>query len=128
MNGLIDTHNFIWWDSNPNLLSPQVYAAIKDKSNQLYLSLASVWEMQIKIQNGKLSLSYTLPETIRHQQETNGIQVLPVSLAHIYAVSQLPQHHRDPFDRVIIAQSCVENLTLLSADEIFAQYPVQLLR
>ena len=128
MNGILDTHNFIWWDSNPNLLSPQVYAAIKDKGNQIFLSLASVWEMQIKIQNGKLALKYTLPETIRHQQETNGIQVLPVSLAHIYAVIELPPHHRDPFDRIIIAQARVENLTLSSVDEIFAQYPVSVLR
>ena len=128
MNGLIDTHNFIWSDLNPDLLSPTVRAFIEDVDNQLFLSLASVWEMQIKVLNGKLTLQYPLPEMIRIQQEINGIRVLPVSLAHIYELKELPSHHRDPFDRIIIAQARVENLILLSADEIFSQYPVQLLR
>lgn len=65
---------------------------------------------------------------IRIQQEINGIQVLPISLAHVYALEKLPLHHRDPFDRIIIAQARVENLIVLSADEIFSQYLVQLLR
>ena len=128
MNGLIDTHNFIWSDLNPDLLSPTVRAFIEDIDNQLFLSIASVWEMQIKVQNGKLTLQYPLPEMIRIQQEINGIQVLPISLAHVYALEKLPLHHRDPFDRIMIAQARAESLTILSADEIFSQYPVQLLR
>ena len=84
--------------------------------------------MQIKVQIGKLSFRNSLPEVIREQQEKNGIEILPVTLAHIYALSELPSPHRDPFDRIIIAQARVENLIVLSADEIFLQYPVQLLR
>ena len=128
MNGLIDTQNFIWWDMKKGSLSPQVYDFLEDEDNQLFLSIASVWEMQIKVQNGKLALQYSLPEMIRIQQETNGIQVLPISLAHVYALSELPFHHRDPFDRIIIAQARVENLILLSADEVFNQYPVQIFK
>ena len=128
MNGLIDTHNFIWSDLNPDLLSPTVRDFIEDGDNQLFLSIASVWEMQIKVQNGKLTLQYPLPEMIRIQQETNGIRLLPISVAHIYDLEKLPLHHRDPFDRIIIAQARVENLVVLSADAVFSQYPVPLLR
>ena len=128
MNGLLDTNNFIWSDGKQSLLSPQVRAFIEDRRNRLFLSIASVWEMQIKVQIGKLAFQNSLPEVIREQQEKNGIEILPVTLAHVYALSELPSPHRDPFDRIIIAQARVENLIVLSADEIFSQYPVQLLR
>ena len=128
MNGLLDTNNFIWSDGKQSLLSPQVRAFMEDRHNRLFLSIASVWEMQIKVQIGKLSFQNSLPEVIREQQEKNGIEILPVTLAHVYELSELPSHHRDPFDRIIIAQARVENLIVLSADEIFSQYPVQLLR
>lgn len=128
MNGLLDTHNFIWTNSNPDRLSPQSRDFIEDESNHLYLSIASVWEIQIKIQSGKLSLKYTLLETIRHQREANGIEILPISLPHIYEIRELPLHHRDPFDCVLIAQARIENLILLSVDDVFSQYSVPLLR
>ena len=128
MNGLLDTNNFIWSDGKQSLLSPQVRAFMEDRRNRLFLSIASVWEMQIKAQVGKLSFQNSLPEVIREQQEQNGIEILPVTLAHVYALSELPSHHRDPFDRIIIAQARVENLIVLSADETFSQYSVQLLR
>ena len=128
MNGLLDTNNFIWSDGKQSLLSPQVRAFMEDRRNRLFLSIASVWEMQIKVQIGKLAFQNSLPEVIREQQEKNGIEILPVTLAHVYALSELPSPHRDPFDRIIIAQARVENLIVLSADAIFSQYPVQLLR
>ncbi len=121
MNGLLDTNNFIWSDGKQNLLSPQVRAFMEDRRNRLFLSIASVWEMQIKVQIGKLAFQNSLPEVIREQQEKNGIEILPVTLAHVYALEELPSRPRDPFDRMIIAQARVENLIVLSADEIFSQ-------
>ena len=128
MNGLLDTHTFIWSDAKPSLLSPQVRAFLEDANNRLFLSIASVWEIQLKVQIGKLSFPQTLPEVVRVQQENNGIEILPVTLAHVYALGELPFHHKDPFDRIIIAQARVENLILLSADAVFNQYPVQILK
>ncbi len=125
---MLDTHIFIWWNGSSIELSPSARALCADKNNQLILSMASIWEMQIKYQLGKLNFINPLTEVIRLQQENNGLEILPIRLAHIYALSGLPHHHRDPFDRLIIAQARVENIAILSADEIFSEYPVQLLR
>lgn len=93
----------------------------------LYLSLASVWEMQIKSQLGKLSLPGPLPDLVQEQQQVNGIQILPIEPSHIYALQTLPPHHRDPFDRMIIAQATVAGLTIISADHVFRSYAAPLL-
>ena len=127
MKLLLDTHIFIWWDSNPDQLSVQARSLCEDANNTLMLSLASVWEMQIKSQLGKLTFHRSLSESISSQQQTNGLEVLPIELQHIFALSQLPQHHKDPFDRLLIAQARVEQITLLSADSVFQQYPVVVL-
>jgi len=89
------------------------------------LSLASVWEMQIKRQLGKLSLNLPLPELIASQQQTNGLQLLPIELNHIFMLENLPQFHRDPFDRLLIAQAVTEQIPVLSIDTVFDHYPVQ---
>jgi PIN domain nuclease of toxin-antitoxin system len=87
-----------------------------------------VWEIQIKWQLGKLTLPKSpLAEIVEEQQRVNGIQVLPIELRHIYALGALPQHHRDPFDRMIIAQASAEGLTIVTADPAFAAYGVPLL-
>ena len=96
---LLDTHAFIWWDSQSNRLSSQVLAACTDPSNDLLLSVASVWEMQIKVQLGKLQLRAPLARIIEEQVRTNRIRVLPISIAHVFALGKLPPLHRDPFDR-----------------------------
>jgi PIN domain nuclease of toxin-antitoxin system len=88
------------------------------------LSLASVWEIQIKSQLGKLQLSLPLSELIETQQQMNDLQLLPVELKHIYALTELSHHHRDPFDRLLIVQSRVEQMPLLSRDSIFDAYGV----
>ena len=90
------------------------------------LSVASVWEMQIKLQLGKLKLSLPLAELIESQRQTNNIEMLPVTLAHVLALQNLPSHHKDPFDRLLIAQANVEEAVLLSSDPMFAKYPVKL--
>jgi PIN domain nuclease of toxin-antitoxin system len=102
-------------------------AALRDPTNTLLLSVASVWEMQIKSHAGKLELGLPLAELMESQRLANGIEVLPIQLAHVLALDELPPHHRDPFDRLVIAQANAEDLTLVSVDPVFANYPVRLL-
>jgi PIN domain nuclease of toxin-antitoxin system len=124
MRYLLDTHAFIWLDSIPVNLSAKVISICKDPANLLFISVASIWEMQIKINAGKLTLPKPLTDIIQWQRENNSIQILPVNLPHIFALDKLPVHHRDPFDRMLITQAQLENLTILSRDTEFAAYPV----
>lgn len=126
MKLLLDTHTFIWWANEPEKLSEKVLKACEDKKNDLILSVVSVWEMQIKIQLGKLQLKHPLRELVTRQQEANNLQILPVTLEHVFALEKLPNHHRDPFDRLLIAQSKREKLRLVSKDDVFPQYAVKL--
>lgn len=127
MRFLLDTQIFIWWDSEPEKLPARLSALFEDPSHTFVLSIASVWEMQIKAQLGKLDLNRPLNEIVVDQQRSNLLQLLPIELRHVLALQQLPLYHRDPFDRLIIAQAFSEQLTLLSVDAIFAQYPVALI-
>jgi len=127
MRYLLDTHTFVWWDMDAKRLSPKVFGILEDDANELFLSIASVWEIQIKQQVGKLRLPAPLPEIVEKQQTENEIGLLLVTLPHVFDLDHLPLHHRDPFDRVLIAQARVENLILLSDDAVFAQYPVQVM-
>ena len=126
MKLLLDTHTFIWWDSSPQKLSPKALALCQNPENILLLSIGSIWEMQIKIQLGKLSLNLPLPELIESQQQTNNIEVLPINLTHLFALDSLPNHHKYPFDRLLISQAIVENAVLVSGDSILANYPVRI--
>jgi PIN domain nuclease of toxin-antitoxin system len=127
MRVLLDTHIFIWWNGDLKLLSPAARAICEDEKNILMLSLVSVWEMQIKTQLGKIVLKQPLAEIIKSQQRKNNIEILPITTEHIYALSDLPNHHKDPFDRLLIAQSTSEQIPLLSADSEFRQYQIDLL-
>lgn len=100
MKFLLDTHTFIWWDSEPAKLSPHALALCQDRHNVFLLSVVSVWEMQIKLQLGKLTLALSLREIIESQRQTNNIEILPITLAHVLALEKLPTHHKDPFDRL----------------------------
>jgi len=126
MKLLFDTHAFIWWDGTPANLSSQVLALCQDPTNTLLLSVASVWEMQIKLHLGKLKLSLPLVEIVEGQRRTNSIEILPVMLDHVLALDTLPDHHRDPFDRLLIAQAVVEDAVLISNDSILQKYPAKL--
>jgi PIN domain nuclease of toxin-antitoxin system len=128
MKLLLDTHIFIWWADQPEKLSPAALSALEDEANELLLSVASVWEMQIKIQLRKLKLSLPLNQLVKIQQETNDLTISPVTLTHVLALDALPFHHKDPFDRLLIAQSIKEDLTLVSADARFSAYAVKLLQ
>lgn len=124
MKALLDTHAFLWWDGKPERLSKNALAMCQDAENTLFLSAASVWEMQIKIQLGKLKIDLPLSDLIR-QQEENGVVVLPVHVSHTLEISNLPLHHKDPFDRLLIAQARVEEMVFISADPAMAPYDVQ---
>ena len=123
MKLLLDTHTFLWWDSEPEKLSQRALELCQNPENMLVLSVASIWEMQIKIQLGKLRIKMPLAELIRQQQE-NGIEILPVEASHVFAVENLPNHHKDPFDRLLVAQAIVEEAVLISSDPLITQYPV----
>ncbi len=127
MKLLLDTHTFLWWDSEPARLSTTALSACQDPSNILILSTVSVWEMQVKSQLGKLTLNLPLPDIIKGQQETNRIIILPMALEHVLELQDLPPHHKDPFDRLLIAQAKVEEAVLVSHDSWFVNYPVRLL-
>jgi PIN domain nuclease of toxin-antitoxin system len=98
----------------------------QDQNNALYLSMASIWEMQIKQQLGKLNLKLPLNRLISEQCSNNGLQILPIETGHIYALNELPLHHKDPFDRLILVQAKLESLHLASADTIFSHYDIEL--
>jgi len=127
MNLLLDTHAFIWWDSQSSSLSSKARAACTDPANELFLSLASVWEMQIKVQLGKLQLRAPLARIIEEQERTNRIGILQISIGHVFAVGKLPPLHRDPFDRLLVAQAIEEGARLVSNDPLISQYPVTVL-
>lgn len=127
MKLLLDTHIFLWLRNDSKKVSPQALTACRNRDNILYLSIASIWEIQIKHQLGKLQLSVSLEELLDQQCRENGLQLLPVETKHILALYQLPWHHKDPFDRILIAQTMVEEAYLVSADDWFKEYPVKLL-
>lgn len=126
MRGLFDTHAFIWWDSHPSRLSSRVLAFLHDPANTLLLSAASIWEIVIKVQLGRLTLTTPLAEIIS-QQTANGIEILPITVEHVLGIQSLPSIHKDPFDRALIAQAQIEHAVLLSADATVASYPVSVL-
>jgi PIN domain nuclease of toxin-antitoxin system len=124
MKLLLDTHTFLWMDSEPEKLSQHVQELCQNPENTLLLSVVSIWEIQIKKQLGKLELRIPLSEIIREQQE-NGIEILAIESAHIFGLEALPNHHKDPFDRLLISQAIVEGAILLSADPLIKQYPLK---
>lgn len=127
MNLLLDTHIFIWLQVALGNISTQRIQVLKNNQNALFLSLVSIWEMQIKIQNRKFSFPKPLSDIIKEQQTVNNLQILPITAEHIYELDNLPFHHKDPFDRLLIAQAIVENYTLITDDSNFSAYPVKIL-
>ena len=128
MRLLLDTHSLLWMlnDDYGHLRGKTAKQLFLDENNSLFFSLASVWEMAIKIKLGKLDLKQPIADFILEQLAINGIQLLDIQLTHILKTMELPFHHRDPFDRLIIAQSQAEQMILLSADNIFTAYDVEL--
>ena len=123
MDYLLDTHTVIWFVTKNNLLPDITYRFIETTSSKCFVSVASLWEIAIKYSAGKLELNKNL-EQIFEIIDESGIELLPVTPKHILKVAQLPFHHRDPFDRVIIAQAIVEKLNVITKDELFSSYPI----
>jgi PIN domain nuclease of toxin-antitoxin system len=111
--------------SEPGNLSVTAKQIIQQANNELYVSICSLWEMQIKHQLGKLELDLPLSELWQKQRDISGLQLLQVEEAHVWALGKLPHHHKDPFDRLLIAQAGCENIAFMSADDIMAQYDVE---
>jgi len=121
---LLDTHTVIWWVDQDHLLSPSSYAAIADPANDLLLSAGTIWEIAIKFGLAKLSLSRPYRQWLSQAMADLGTTVLPVTVEYADVQAELPKHHRDPFDRLLMAQAIVENVPLVSHDTIFDQYGV----
>ncbi len=125
MNLLLDTHAFLWWISDDRRLSPRAREAIADGGNVLFFSAASGWEIAIKARLGKIQVPDDLGRFLTGQLSRNAIQVLPIHLSHALHVHSLPDHHRDPFDRLLVSQALLEDLPVLSADPQLARYAVE---
>jgi PIN domain nuclease of toxin-antitoxin system len=123
-NLLLDTHAFIWYSENDSKLPESIKTEI-ETADRVCISIASLWEIAIKLSIGKLSLRSNY-ESIESSLEPAGIGLLPISFADTVRVMNLPLHHRDPFDRILIAQAINHSLTLVSCDAAFTAYPIQL--
>jgi PIN domain nuclease of toxin-antitoxin system len=124
MKLLLDTHALIWFAENDARLSAPARQALEDDTNDLFCSVASIWEMAIKASLGKLKLSARLDTVFRRRLEESGFAVLAVEYAHAAHVLSLPWHHRDPFDRLLIAQAALEQLALVSHDNQLDAYGI----
>ncbi|MCB0080263.1 MAG: type II toxin-antitoxin system VapC family toxin [Caldilineaceae bacterium] len=124
MRILLDTHAFLWWINNDPQLSAKARSHIEDVSNEIVFSTVSGWEIAIKSQIGKLTIASDLEQFIANQIAQNYFTILPIKLAHTLYIHKLPMHHRDPFDRILVAQSQLEALTILTVDPLIAQYSV----
>ncbi|MCC3527963.1 MAG: type II toxin-antitoxin system VapC family toxin [Microcoleus sp. PH2017_22_RUC_O_B] len=124
MRLLLDTHTFIWYVTDNPRLSANVKLLIEDENNEKLVSIASIWEMAIKHSIGRLNFSLPFMEFVRQQLSVSNIGLLEINLNHIEVVASLPLHHRDPFDRLIIAQSMGEQIPVLSVDAIFDAYAI----
>ena len=124
---LLDTHAFLWWVNDSPELSAAARLAIADSGNACFLSLASCWEMAIKSSLGKLRLTKPVERFVTEHLAVNGFRLLNINLRHAAKVENLPFNHRDPFDRLLIAQAMTDKLTIVSADKVFAGYTVKVL-
>ena len=121
---LLDTHTFLWFVNNDSSLSNSAKTLLESPVI-LLLSVASLWEIAIKMSLNKLSLPDTFERFVPQQIALNKIQILPIEIGHLNVVSSLPFHHKDPFDRLIIAQAIVEKVSIVSIDSVFDDYSVR---
>jgi PIN domain nuclease of toxin-antitoxin system len=127
MKLLLDTHVLIWLVEGTDNLSQAARQAIEDEDNSLHLSIVGLWEMTIKTSLGKLQLKIPLDRIMESYIIPSGIEILPIHFNHLLVLRDLPLHHRDPFDRLLISQAQSEELTLVSSDGFFGDYSVQIL-
>jgi PIN domain nuclease of toxin-antitoxin system len=125
MRTLIDTHVFLWGIQNEEKLSRRVQSLLP--RSDLWISVASLWEIITKVQVGKLKLPKPVGDYLSAKLQANGVLVLQITFDHVKRLEQLPLHHRDPFDRILIAQSIEEKLPVITSDSLFKRYPVQVI-
>jgi PIN domain nuclease of toxin-antitoxin system len=126
MKAILDTHAFLWalaGDSRMSRHARDIFAGPADLS----LSMASIWEILIKVQSGKLNLPRPAGPYVLSKLAENRIECLPITIDHLLALERLPMHHRDPFDRILIAQSLEEKIPIVTSDPWFARYPVEVI-
>ncbi len=124
MRYLIDTHVLIWWMEGSNRLSENAYSLINDPTSQIFVSVASVWEIVVKKAKKKLHLSQNIERSIK----SRGLSMLSIELAHVLETGRLPLYHNDPFDRILIAQARVENSILITSDPKIWKYNLKLIK
>jgi PIN domain nuclease of toxin-antitoxin system len=124
---LLDTQCWLWWFAQPERLNEEVIAQIADENNELWLSVASIWEIGIKVAIGKLPLPDPLDSYISSRMAQLRVRSLEITASHALQSAALPLHHRDPFDRMLIAQAQIEEMMLVSADSMFNKYDISLL-
>jgi len=122
---LLDTHAVIWFISGDRQFSEKARTVLSARDAGMFLSIASIWEMAIKVGLGKLQLRLGLESELRRFLEENGFELLPIEYAHAARVASLPFKHRDPFDRLLVAQAMIENMTIVSHDSILDGYGVK---
>jgi PIN domain nuclease of toxin-antitoxin system len=123
---LLDTHAFLWFIEGNLNLSKTARSLIEDEGNQRFLSIASLWEMAIKVSVNKLTLQTAFTSLVMQQVYGNAIEVLEIRPEHLDVLAKMPFHHKDPFDRLIIAQGIAESIAVISKDREFGKYPVTL--
>ena len=124
MKYLLDTHSLIWFLGGDPQFSAHARQLIEDDESELFVSVASLWEMAIKFSIGKLTLEKPFEQMFPEQLERNGIDILGIGVAHLKLLCALPFHHRDPFDRLIIAQALAEAMPIIGMDSVFGEYGV----
>jgi PIN domain nuclease of toxin-antitoxin system len=122
---LLDTHAFLWWVGASQELSRKARTAVGSARNECFVSVASAWELAIKVGLGKLRIEGALDRFVPEQLAVNGFQALAIDLRHTARVASLPSHHRDPFDRLLVAQALEDDLSVLTANPVFARYGVK---
>ena len=125
MRLLLDTHTFLWFIDGDTSLSPYTRQLIEDRTNERLLSIASLWEMAIKASLGRLSLTLSFTDLVAEHMHGNAIELFEILPHHLDVLTTLPFHHKDPFDRMIIAQSQAENIPILSRDSAFDDYAIR---
>jgi PIN domain nuclease of toxin-antitoxin system len=126
MRLLLDTHVFLWSKANDLRMSANAWSMLRDPANELFMSVVSIAEVAIKVSTGKLSLGVPMPEFVEAGMKNGQIAEMPLRMPHAITLSTLPFHHRDPFDRLLIATAIVEDLTILTNDPEMGKYAVNI--
>lgn len=124
MRLLLDTHAFLWWVADDERLSPRAAALIAEPSNEVLVSAATAWEVVVKSALGRVEVPTPVGRFLTAQIEANAFIPLPIHMRHALGLAALPQIHRDPFDRILVAQAVAEDLTLVSRERVMSGYPV----